>query len=173
VTILTKTHLNNKSNKFVLPEIVDDWHPEEIDLNEVVRSICYKYSIDQQKNFILRFDKLPIAGGNKDHFQCLFDGLIEMIVNHPPVNSKLFLYIKCTEQPGDAEIIDLRLTAETKLYKIDLYTNITTNEHWELLHKNKLNECSSLAIQNGGSISFSPISNTGCLFSLILSGKIN
>lgn len=170
---MTKIHPNNINNKLALPEVVGHRRPEEIDLNKIFQSICDKYAIEQQKNFILRFDKLPTINGDRDHLQCIFDGMVEMIVNHPPDNSKLFLYVKCTEQPGDAEIIDLGLMAGTKWYKIDLYTNITTSEYWQALYQNKLGECISLATQNGGNISFSPISNTGCLFSIVLSGKIS
>ena len=83
------------------------------------------------------------------------------------------MYIKCNEEVKQSDVIDLRLTGELKIYKIDYYTNITTTPEWEANYQSKLEECASLASQNGGSFSFYPISNTGCLFSIVLPGKIN
>ena len=172
---MTKPHVNNLTDKFILPEaLVNTFQAgDDVDLNEVLKSVLENYCTSQPSNCILRFDNLPSVIGNKEHFIRLFNALIFMITSHPPVNSKLFLYVKCTEEKWDNEIIDLRASTGKTLYKIDLYTNITTDENWEVLYHSGLEECTLLAAQNNGSFSFYPISNTGCLFSVFLPGKIN
>jgi hypothetical protein len=96
-----------------------------------------------------------------------------MIVSHPPVGSKLYLYVKCSPETVDNEVMDLRLADGDGLYKIEIYTNITTDQHWEMLYQAKLAECNLQAAKNRGNFSFSPVANTGCVFSLTLAGKIN
>jgi hypothetical protein len=171
---LVNPHLNNIGDNFIHAQVVRGIQDDETDLNEVVQTVCNRYLVEEQKNFILRFDQLPIVQGkNRDCFVQLFDPLIAMIVCHPPLNSKLFLYIKCSQEKSAEDVIDRRISGNLKLYRIEFHTNITTNESWEALYKNKLEECSLLANQSGGSFSFSPICNTGCLFSVCLPGKIN
>ena len=96
-----------------------------------------------------------------------------LVVNHPPANSKLFLYVKCVREKVDSDVMDLRIAGGSALYKIEIYSNITTDKNWEIMYQDKLAECSLQATNISGSLSFSPIVNTGCLFSLMLPGKIN
>jgi hypothetical protein len=110
--------------------------------------------------------------GKEEIFLHLFSELISMILNHPPQNSKLFLYITCNEQAPDTDIIDLRLKESFKLFKIDFHTNITSDDQWINLYKANLAKCSLLVQQGCSSFSFFPICNTGCLFSISLPGKI-
>jgi hypothetical protein len=168
---LIQAHVNNFSDKFTNSQVPEGNEQPNVDLNDVVQTICSKYTA-VGKSFILRSDKLPHMNGNKENFMYLFSELISMIVNHPPQNSKLFLYITCKEQPQDEEVIDLRLTGDVKMYTIDFHTNITSEKQWMNLYKNKLDECSVIIQQNGGSFSFFPICNTGCLFSISLPAKI-
>lgn len=171
---MIKPHINKITDNFIPPNLpAPGGQAGDVDLNEILRSVLNKYIITQEQNFILRFDNLPLVTGNKDHFDCLFDSLISMIVDHPPLNSKLFLYIKCEASTPDNEIIDLQLAPAQQLYKIDFYTNINTDEQWKSSFNTKITECADLAKNNSGSFSFFPISNTGCIFSIVLPGKIN
>ncbi|HUS03767.1 MAG TPA: hypothetical protein VMY77_18635 [Chitinophagaceae bacterium] len=171
---MTTPQVNNTTGNFIPLNLgTHGDQAEEVDLNEILHLVLNKYTIDQQLNFILRLDPLPVVVGNKEHFDCLFDSLISMIVDHPPVNSKLFLYIKCETLPTDNEIIDLQLAPGKQFNKIDFYTNINTNDQWKTAFNTKLTECAELATNNNGSFSFFPISNTGCLFSIVLPGKFN
>jgi hypothetical protein len=96
-----------------------------------------------------------------------------MIISHPPVNSKLFLYVKCAEEKQEDDVIDLQLTEEHSFCKIDIYSNINTDKDWETSYQSKLAECALQASKIEGSFSFFPISNTGCLFSVTLPVKNN
>ena len=171
---MTKPHLDNVTGTPIIPLIFSGapQDQEKSDLNEILRSVVEKYKGDAHKNFILRFDDLPMVIGAKENFICLFDALICMVISHPPVHSKLFLYIKCIEEKQEEEIIDLSATEE-KIYRINFFSNITTDGYWEEANKTRLSECALQATKNGGNFSFFPISNTGCLFSVILPGKIN
>jgi hypothetical protein len=170
---LTKPDLNNVNGNFISTAVLSsNWQIEEVaDLNEIFRNVLNKYVLD--RGIIFRLDKLPLINGNHEYVTCLFDTLMSMVVNHPPVNSKLFLYIKCIPEKVDSDVMDLRVTGGSALYKIEIYSNITTDKNWEMSYQEKLAECSSQATNISGSLSFSPITNTGCLFSLTLPGKIN
>ena len=168
---MIQPQVNNLSGKFVPLQDSQENEEMDVDLNEIVQTICNGYTTTG-KSFILRSDRLPHVNGNKEALILLFSELIYTIISHPPQNSKLFLYITCREQPQDAEVMDLRFTGNFKMYLIDLHTNITSDELWMNLYKNKLEECSVLIHQIGGSFSFFPICNTGCLFSISLPGKI-
>lgn len=172
---MTTPNLDNIQDKFIPPEVLsNNWQVEEaIDLNEILRSVLDKYAAYQEKGFIFRSEKLPLVSGNIQNYTCLFDTLMSMIISHPPVNSKLFLYVRCAEEKQDNDVIDLRIPEGSSLYKIDIYSNITTDKNWEVVYQHKLTECALGATKSSGSFSFSPISNTGCLFSVILPGKIN
>lgn len=142
-----------------------------VDLNEILQAVCNRYIIEQGKDFILRFENLPLVQGSEQVFQKLFDSIASMVLNHPPYKSKLFLYVACKEQIED-EIMDLRLTDAIRLYKIDFYSNIITDQQWIEQYGSTLNECDLIARQSSGSFTFFPICNTGCLFSISLPGKI-
>lgn len=172
---MTTSPINNLAGKLISPQFIFSaaTDQEQIDLNDILRTVLEKYKEAEHKNFILRFDILPFVTGSKDQFICLFDALIKMIISHPPDKSKLFLYVKCSRQNLEEDIIDLSLNKESAMYRIDFYSNITTDAQWEVDYNATLSDCAMQANKNGGNFSFSPISNTGCLFSLILPGKIN
>ena len=165
--------LNKVNGNFISTGVYSgNLQPEEVtDLDEVFRDVLNKYTVE--KGIIFRLDKLPSVNGNREHVRFLFDALISMVVNHPPANSKLFLYVKCSPEKVDSDIMDLRLAPGNALYKIDVYSNITTDKNWEMLYLEKLKECALEATKISGNFSFSPIMNTGCLFSLTLPGKYN
>jgi hypothetical protein len=141
------------------------------DLNDIFRNVLENYTVD--RGIIFRCDKLPIVKADPEYFSCLFDALVSMITAHPPVGSKLFLYIKCFPEKLDDDIIDLSKEGKETLYRIEIYSNITTDENWEMLYKARLADCKLQATKISGHFSFSPITNTGCLFSLTLRGKIS
>ena len=172
---MTRPNLDNIHNKFIPPEVLsNNWQSEELtDLNEVIRSVMEPYSTEHEKQYIFRSDKLPVVLGKEENYMCMFSTLVSMIMDHPPVNSKLFLYVRCAEEKQDDDIIDLRINEAVVLYKIDIYCNITTDKNWELAYQHKMSECALEITKNKGSFSFAPISNTGCLFSVTLPEKFN
>jgi len=169
---LIQAHVDNISEKFIPQQGSLENEQPIVDLNEIVETICGTYAAEG-KSFILRSEKLPHVNGKKETLHLLFGEVISMIINHPPPKSKLFLYITCKEATPDAEVIDMRLANDIKLFQIDFHTNITSDEQWTALYKAKLTECSVLLRQHGSSFTFFPICNTGCLFSISLPGKIN
>ena len=170
---MTKPDLNSVNGNFISTGVLSSsWQTEEItDLNEIFRNVLDKYILE--RGIIFRLDRLPLVNGNQEYVTCLFDTLMSMVFSHPPGNSKLFLYVKCFPETVDSDVMDLRVKADSTLFKIEIYSNITTDKNWEILYQDKLAECSLQATNMSGSFSFSPITNTGCLFSLTLPGKIN
>lgn len=144
-----------------------------VNLNEIFQSGMQKHVSGEKKTLsIVRSDKLPVVNGQREQFVQLLNMMIEMIVSYPPAISKLFLYVKCEVVAQDPEITDLRPAGDQQMYTLCFYTNITTDDRWKLICKERLAECSVIAAQNRGSFSFFPICNTGCIFSLTLPGKI-
>jgi hypothetical protein len=171
---LTKPDLNNINGNYISAGTLtgSNWQGDPlVDLNDVFRTVLDKYSVPG--GLIFRCDKLPVTNGNSEDFTCLFDALIAMIVAHPPIGSKLYLYVKCSPETVDSEVMDLRVSGGDNLYKIEIYTNITTDKHWEMLYQARLAECNLQAAKIKGNFSFSPVVNMGCVFSLTLAGKIN
>ena len=171
---MTKPDLNNINGNYISAgaSTGGNWQGgQSVDLNDVFRTVLDQYPV--AGGLIFRSEKLPITNGNSEDFTCLFDALISMIVSHPPVGSKLYLYVKCFPEAVDSDVMDLRLTGADRLYKIEIYTNITTDKHWEMLYQARLAECNLQAAKIKGNFSFSPVVKTGCVFSLTLPGKIN
>lgn len=142
---------------------------EWIDMNQVLRQSLQKNASGGIKEqLILRIDPLPLVRCNAQQYTVMLDALVQMIVLQPPVNSKLYLYIKCEEEKIDTPDVKRK----SPIYKISFYTNIVTDEHWKKLYRNKLIEYSNTFTDKERIFSFHEISNSGCLFSINLPGKI-
>ena len=165
------SHTNNIPDKLISSQDPEKNDQYDVDLNQVLETVCNGF-IAEGKSFILRSDKLPHVLGDEEVFLHLFKELVAMILNHPPQNSKLFLYVTCREDNPDEDVIDMRLTGDIRLFRTNFYTNITSDDQWTDLYKEDLAANSLLVEQNGGNFSFFPICNTGCLFSISLPGKI-
>lgn len=170
---MTNPDLNKLNGNFISAGVLSSsWQAGEVvDLNDVFRNVLHKYSLTG--GIIFRCDKMPLVEGSPENYSCLFDALLSMIVSHPPVGSKLFLYIKCFPEMVDSDVMDLLVKGDYSRYKIEIYSNITTDKNWEMLYQAKLAECKSQSAKVSANFLFSPIANTGCLFSLTLPGKIN
>ena len=172
----TKPPMSNRTHGTSSQPVVKggQYIEEDISLNQVFQSGLKKHATEQQKTLsIVRSDKLPSVCGRREQFQQLLDMMIEMIISYPPSGSKLFLYVKCEAEERNPEILDLRLTEGSQMHTLYFYTNITTDDRWKMICKDRLAECAVIAEQNKARFSFYPISNTGCIFSLALPGKIN
>jgi hypothetical protein len=163
---------SNVSARATSDVLTENPHPlhEEVDLNDIINALLQQYGL-KEKSAILRLDKLVVVKGKKDQFTFLFGELLHAIFNHPPFNSKLFLFIQCAEEKLEEDILDLRSKTSGR-YVICFHTNIHTDENWRAIHKSNLEECCRIVHENGGSLSQNNITNTGCLFSLTLPGKI-
>lgn len=117
---------------------------------------------------IVRCQNLPQIKGNPAEMVQLFDMLLAMILNNPPQNSKLYLYVDCEED--DIDTIDSRFEG-AKQYLIKFYTNITTHDHWKVLNSQSLINCKQILSGHHGNLVVNNISSTGCLFTISLPGK--
>lgn len=149
-------------------------HEEKlVSLTEAFKDVLQRYSSLESKNaVILRMDALPCIEGTRDEIVQWCDHLLSMILNHPPLNSRLFLYIKCEEDKA-AGNTDTSLGNGFKRYNLCIHTNISTCEDWRVLYREKLDECTLIARRHHASFLCNHISNTGCLFTLTLPGKLN
>lgn len=170
---MTKPYINSVNGNFISKGILSgNWQAQEIaDLDQIFRNVLSAHTVNG--GIIFRCDKLPLSPGNPEYFTCLFDAIISMIVSHPPFGSKLFLYVKCFPEVLDSDVMDLRENENDAPFKIEIYSNITTDKDWEMSYQAKLADCNVQSTRVSGNFSFTPIANTGCLFSLTLRGKIN
>lgn len=140
-----------------------------LSLNQVFKESMKKAQAQTGNlEMIVRCENLPQIRGNHTEIVQLFDLLLAMILNNPPQNSKLYLYVDCEEEMAD--IIDLHFEG-AKQYLIKFYTNITTHDHWKVLNSQSLIDCKQILSGHHGNLVVNNISSTGCLFTISLPGK--
>jgi len=142
-----------------------------LSLNEVVQASLRKAQaqVDKVKP-IVRCETLPLIVAHYDEMVKLFDELLGMILNHPPEGTRLFLYIYCEEDTSD--IIDMTLEAGLSRYCIKFHTNVATHQNWKLVNSQGLTNCGQILSKHNGNLAVNDISSAGCLFSVLLPGKI-
>ena len=143
-----------------------------VDLNSVINQVFEKKKhVLQEQMAIVRCDVLPSVKGDTEKLYRLIDHLLNMIVNHPPAGTQLFIYVKC--EPSRSEIIDLGISDDVKLFDISFHTNIHNGQDWYCLYNPVLQECALICKQHNGSFEANPISKSGCIFTLTIPGKFN
>ena len=149
----------------------DQLHNEPTNLNEVVQEnlIALKQKIENLQA-IIRYDSLPIVKGEKIELSKLFNKLFNSIIDHPPVDNKLFIYIRSEKQKN--EELDLFVPEGYLLYHVSIYTNIKTDSNWEQLHKHDIEASIDIVKTIKGKFNYNQIANTGCLYNIELFGKI-
>jgi light-regulated signal transduction histidine kinase (bacteriophytochrome) len=142
------------------------------DLNRLVQQV---FEEQQQKvsqlQTIIRCDVLPLVQGGVHCFLALFRNTVGEVLEHPPRNSKLFIYIKCERKA--TEVIDLTMPDGFIQYEIRFYTNSNNSPEWEKANINTLALCEQLSTESKGVLEFPAARNAGYLFTLNLPGKIN
>ena len=145
--------------------------PGLLALNEVLQESLKKAQVQVDKvKLVVRCETLPLIVADHDEMVKLFDELLGMILNHPQDATQLFLYINCEEDTTD--IIDMTLEEGLRRYCIKFHTNITTHDNWKLVNSQGLVNCKQILSRHNGNLAVNDISSTGCLFSVLLPGKI-
>jgi hypothetical protein len=140
------------------------------DLNDVMQQSLHRFQSGiRNQNVIVRYESLPVIEADKTAMIKVFGSLVQMIINHPPEGSKLYLYVDCEEESREQ---DSETHYVSKRYFIRFHTNITTNEEWKAEYQRVLEECTAMLKQFGAGFTVNEIKNTGCLFSISLSGKL-
>jgi hypothetical protein len=143
---------------------------ERINLNEVMQQeLLRAQGQDSRSRMIVRCENLPVVEGAPAVVSGLLRGLVSLITAHPPLSSRLFLYIDCEEENKEVEAA---LTQGYKRYRIDFHTNALTGEKWHMANQEKLEAYKKMALAFNGTLEVNQIGNTGCLFSISLVGKI-
>jgi hypothetical protein len=143
-----------------------------LSLNEVLRESLRKAQARVNSiQLIVRCEMLPQVRAGREEMINLFDELLGIILNCPPNSSRLFLYVYCEEEAS--EVIDHKLEHGFKRFVIKLHTNITTHDNWKLINSQALINSRHILSRHNGSLLVNDISNTGCLFSISLPGKLN
>lgn len=141
-----------------------------VDLNKVMRHV---FEHQQQRiaelQTIIRCDALPLVQGPTQLFVLLFGRMVSLILNYPPQNSKLFIYLKCDKKATD--VIDLTLPEGFMHHELSFYTNSNITPEWEKVNGDTLARCRQLAHESGCTMSWQTAPGAGCLFSVTLPGK--
>ena len=155
-------NLNTLENKYL---------PGFLSLNEVLQVSLKKAQAQVDKvKLIVRCETLPRVKADQESVIKLFDGLLGMILNSRPGDSRLFLYIDCEEDTSD--VIDMNLEEGLKRYFIKFHTNIVAHDNWKLVNSQSLISCRQILSRHNGNLAVNDISSSGCLFSVWLPGKI-
>ena len=142
-----------------------------VDLNKIVKTVleANKQQL-QQLSAILRCDHLPFVQADMHTLGELFTSLFKVMIDHPPSANNLFIYLKC-KQVKD-ENLTLGFRDDFTLYNISFHTNIKHGAQWQQLYETKLEECALICERLRGSFENHSKSNSGCIFSLTLPGKL-
>ena len=144
--------------------------PRYTNLNEVMQQSLQRFQSGiRNLNLIVRCEDLPVIEADRKAMAKVFSSLVQMIIQHPPHGSKLYLYVDCEEESREQ---DPETHYISKRYFIRFHTNITTSEEWKAEYRRVLEECASVLKQFGAGLTVNEIKNTGCLFSISLSGKL-
>lgn len=144
---------------------------DAINLNQILQQALQPYSTSiRNADIIFRCEVLPEMEGNKLEIGEVFNKLISIIVENPPVGSRLFLHINCEEQ--DKEILDLSLSSGCRSFLIQFHTNISTSANWKLIHQPLFERCTSILLAHKATLTVNDVLKNGCLFSISLSGKL-
>ena len=138
---------------------------QSFSLNEIIKNSMRKLQAHHPgPSLVLRCEELPETVGNRQELTELFEQLILLILSQKPNGSRLFLYIDCAAANASNE-------EEEKGILLRFNTNISTDEHWKLVHSQTLAQCKMIVSNNHGSLQVNQITGTGCLFSVSLPGK--
>ena len=141
--------------------------PVTIPLDQVIRQALKKLQ-DEKPGLIIRCEQLPAVHGDLQQLRLFFDLLFNMVREHHTSIHQLFLYIHCEETSRMPQDVSSR----EKHYHIRMHTNITCAQAWQQTNAATIEQCTGIVEAHKGSFQISNINNTGCLFSIILPGKL-
>lgn len=139
-----------------------------VDLNLLLKNNWKDFENNCSLQMAARLDPLPFVEGDEKQWHFVVDGLLSMIMKHPP-KGFFFLHIKC--DPFTVNTSDARLKKGFKNFQIHFKTNITANESWFQLYKEKLKQIEKTVEALKGSFAYNRDVENSCLFSIILPGK--
>ncbi|MDB5251010.1 MAG: hypothetical protein JWP27_179 [Flaviaesturariibacter sp.] len=138
-----------------------------VDLNTVLQTVLeHRQEKLHGLQAILRCDRLPVVHGEEPAWLVMLTRLTDIVLDRPPVASKLFLYIRCEPEKGSPEESERR-------YAISFHTNCSSDSSLEIHHAAALQECGAVCHAAGGTFSYYFLSPSRCLFTLTIPGKIS
>jgi hypothetical protein len=144
---------------------------ELTDLNEVIQyELIARRQQIQALQAIIRFDTLPIVNTLRPVMAQMFHLLFDSILQYPPSGTKLLIYIKCEKERS--EIMDLSLPEGFQPFEISVFTNINANENWQQQQQAAISGIKQSAESIKGTFESFAIDKTGCLYKLVLPGKL-
>jgi hypothetical protein len=142
-----------------------DQQENVVDLNLLLKNCWKRFENCSFSQMAARLDPLPVVEGDEKQWHYVIDGLISMIMQHPP-KSFFFLHIEC-----DLYTTNARLKKGFRSFQIHFKTNITANESWFQLNNKKIKKIEKTVGVLKGSFAYNRDIENGCLFSISLSGK--
>jgi hypothetical protein len=141
-----------------------------VDLNKVVQEALTKAEgcLDKGKT-IIRCDKLPHVVGEEKELGQFCNQLIDIILQHPPQNSKIFIYIKCIR--AESKSMQLESITGLPMYEICFHTNSCNEPLWQVPNQEQLLQCAAVCKKYNGSF-VSALGTRDYLFKLTLPGKL-
>jgi light-regulated signal transduction histidine kinase (bacteriophytochrome) len=141
---------------------------EEVILGKILQAVLHKTkSALEAHRVIVRCDELPTIKGNGADFENLFHNIITIMLDHPPVPGKQYLYVQCKEADEEGN----KQAGQHKLYIIQFHLNLALSDYWQVKHNVGLKMCQQIAETYKGGFIINN-TNTGCLFTLSLPGKL-
>jgi hypothetical protein len=138
-----------------------------VNINLVLQNAIRQSCGEDRSNITLRCDELPFVPGTEAHYQTVFTGLLQMILQQRTASSsRLFLHIHCTpEETGTRNVKGL------KWFSVQLHSNILPGADWVQANSECISEITDILGKNGGGLAVNGAPGPGCIFSLSLPGK--
>jgi hypothetical protein len=156
----------------LIPNIPKAQENKIVSLNDILQKVLIKYQPEIKKgNIIIRSEHLPSVEGDAHLLKKLFDNIFTLIVKVPSVQVKQFLHIDFEEVK--TEEIDLSLKEGFRRYAIEFNTNIKLDLENKEVNNEKIDECNVILKQLNGDMKLHCTISDGCLFSIVLPGKLN
>lgn len=139
-----------------------------LDLNLLLKRNWKRFENNGSYQMAARFDPLPLVEGDETKWQFVFDGLLSMIMHHPP-KGFFFLHIKC--EPFIVNTVKTKLKKGFINFQIHFKTNILVDDKWYQLYNDKLKTIEMTVDALRGTLNYNGNNENGCLFSITLPGK--
>lgn len=132
-----------------------------VSFNEVIQSALQKFAhLVQNGSVIVRCEQLPHVYINGSELQQLTTNLLSVVLTKEAEGRKQFLHINCRYVPNDGN------------FEVQFKTNFKTELKPNSTEKHLLDECEKILQRHGGMLRITCEAGEGCLFSILVPGKI-
>lgn len=145
---------------------------ELVSLNLVLEHALQTYT-DPLKNgrLVARCEPLPSVRGEVSGLKFLFEYILSLVLKQDEAKTPQYLYVDCSVETSD--VLDLTLNKGFCYYYIQFKTNKKQSLQATAEVNALLETCNEILKASKGTLQIFCVEGEGCLFSILLQGKMN